>query len=267
MKLGGNSLIWSVLADTAVPKKDSIGGSLLRQIQGLSACHPVYAEHWLTLPSDRPWRFGWAISELRRVELRAAADAAFFGHYGLSIDDALSVLNECDRPLGYSGFRDAKGFWRIDKDKDPELRHTVLTLVAFHDLQEKIAASGGDRDKGIEAFLSQNNGEGWLLPETLRLTDYDLGHDERAKEHQPVASRMGPRYYDWQLAQSPEESWKECHLHARNLLGAEGYAQLLERIEAEKRGEVWLPPSVVEEPAAEYGKKAKKENGQLGMEL
>ena len=29
----------------------------------------------------------------------------------------------------------------MDKDKDPELRHTVLTLVvAFHDLQEKIKA-------------------------------------------------------------------------------------------------------------------------------
>ena len=61
-----------------------------------------------------------------------------------------------------------------------------------------------------------------MLPETLRLADYGLGHDERAKEPQPVASRLGPRFYDWQLAQSPEESWRECHLHARNLLGEEG---------------------------------------------
>ena len=35
----------------------------------------------------------------------------------------------------------------------------------------------------------------------------------------------------------PEESWRECHLHARNLLGEDGYKQLLEDIEAEKRGE------------------------------
>ena len=85
----------------------------------------------------------------------------------------------------------------------------------------------GDQEKGIEAFLSQNNGEGWMLPETLRLADHGLGHDDRAKEPQPVASRLGPRFYDWQLAQSPEESWKECHLHARNLLGEAGYLNLL----------------------------------------
>jgi hypothetical protein len=54
-----------------------------------------------------------------------------------------------------------------------------------------------------------------------------LGHDERAKQHQPVASRLGPRFYDWQLAQTPEESWRECHLHARNMLGEGGYLNLL----------------------------------------
>jgi hypothetical protein len=65
------------------------------------------------------------------------------------------------------------------------------------------------------------------------LADYGLGHDDRAKEHQPVASRLGPRFYDWQLAQSPRESWRECHIHARNLLGEAGYRQLLADLEAE----------------------------------
>ena len=64
-----------------------------------------------------------------------------------------------------------------------------------------------------------------MLPETLRLADYGLGHDERALEPQPVASRLGPRFYDWQLLQSADESWRECHLHARNLLGEHRYAQ------------------------------------------
>jgi hypothetical protein len=76
--------------------------------------------------------------------------------------------------------------------------------VAFADLQEK----------GLEAFLSQNNGEGWMLPDTLRLADYGLGHDDRAKEAQPVASRLGPRFYDWQLEGTVEESWEECRRHA-----------------------------------------------------
>ncbi len=53
-----------------------------------------------------------------------------------------------------------------------------------------------------------------MLPETLRLADYGLGHDDRAKEHQPVASRLGPRFYDWQLEQDVDESWEECRRHA-----------------------------------------------------
>ena len=122
---------------------------------------------------------------------------------------------------------DARGFWRVDRDKDPELRHTVLTLVAFHDLESKIQEAAGDREKGIEAFLAQNHGEGWMLPETLRLSDYGLGHDDRAGHLQPVAGRLGPRFYDWQLVQSVDESWRECHLHARNLLGTRDYGLLL----------------------------------------
>ncbi|HRI54519.1 MAG TPA: hypothetical protein PLW65_30480, partial [Pseudomonadota bacterium] len=114
---------------------------------------------------------------------------------------------------------------------------TVLSLVAFHDLQAKIAECGGDGAQGIEAFCNQNDGEGWMLPETLRLADYGLGHDDRAKVHQPVRECFGPRFYDWQLAQSAEESWKECHLHARNLLGEEGYQKLLDEIAGRGRSE------------------------------
>ena len=110
-----------------------------------------------------------------------------------------------------------RGFWRLGKKTDPEVRHTVLTQVAFADLQSDIDAEGGDRERGIERFLARNDGEGWMLPEELRLADYDLGHDERAKHPQPVASRLGPRFFDWQLAQTPEESWRECETHAQNL--------------------------------------------------
>jgi hypothetical protein len=70
-----------------------------------------------------------------------------------------------------------------------------------------------------------------MLPETLRLADYEVGHDERAQQHQPVRSCFGPRFYDWQLSQSPDESWCECHLQARNLLGADGHQALLDELE------------------------------------
>jgi len=98
-----------------------------------------------------------------------------------------------------------------------------------------------------------------LLPETLCLADYGLGHDERAKHPQPVAVRLGPRFYDWQLTQSPEESWRECHLHARNLLGEAGYKQLLADI-AFPQVEQNTPQ--VSEPHAPYNHK-KGEQGKL----
>lgn len=173
-----------------------------------------------------------ATTDHERLRIRCVLDALVATQYLVSSYDLQWLLRDCDHPLpelSRKDFRrrlDPKGFWRIDKDKDPELRHTVLTLVAFHDLQQRIEEHGGDRDRGIAAFLAQNNGEGWMLPETLRLADYDLGHDDRAKEPQPVASRLGPRFLDWQLSQTPEESWAECERHAKAILGEEGFKAL-----------------------------------------
>lgn len=185
-----------------------------------------------------------SLTTYERLRSRTILDALIALQYGLNYHGIGYILRGCDFPLYSLGdpitrnTLPPKGFWRVDKDKDPELRHTVLTLVAFHDLQQKIDQCGGDREAGIRAFCEQNNGEGWMLPETLRLADYGLGNDDRAKVHQPVVERLGPRFYDWQLAQTPEESWRECHLHARNLLGEMRYQHLLEEIEAEKRGEL-----------------------------
>ena len=169
-----------------------------------------------------------ALTDSQRLRLTATLDASIAASFGLEYDDVARILSDCDhRGPSAQGGLNPKGFWRIGKDSDPELRHTVLTLIAFHDLEAKIEAAGGDREKGIEAFLSQNHGEGWLLPETLRPADYALGHDDRAEQPQPVASRLGPRFYDWQFVQSADESRLECHLHSRNLLGVHGYATLL----------------------------------------
>jgi hypothetical protein len=112
------------------------------------------------------------------------------------------IMEKCDLPCSQirnESDLNPKGFWRVDKEKDPELRHTVLSLIAFHDLQAK----------GLEAFLNQNDGEGWMIPEELRLADYGLGHDDRAQEYQPVARRLGPRFYDWQLNEDVKRSWEE----------------------------------------------------------
>ena len=172
-----------------------------------------------------------AVTIAERIRLRAILHATVAAAFGLTYSDLSRILEQCDLPAaGITGSQlNPKGFWRLDRHLDPELRHTVLTLVAFRDLESSIQVSG-DLDDGIRAFSAQNNGEGWLLPETLRLADYGLGRDDRAQCHQPVASRLGPRFYGWQLAQSPEESWRECRLHARNLLGRAEYRRLIERL-------------------------------------
>ena len=221
-----------VLEETPLPLPDSGEWNrirpLLTRLSATALCSsPPYLD-----------RAAPALTGHERLRVRCLVEAVAFVSFGLDLDDARWMLRRCDLPKpdisrAFSeGRLGPKGFWRVDRDKDPELRHTVLTLVAFHDLQAKIEAADGDRERGIEAFLNQNDGEGWMLPETLRLADYGLGHDERARHPQPVRSRLGPRFYDWQLAQTPEERWRETRLHARNLLGAKGYGALLaERIE------------------------------------
>jgi hypothetical protein len=260
-RLGGNSLIWSVLEATALPKLIfPLIPKLTRTAGALcldSRLHAAaIARAYVTCDTPLPNRS--ARTDAERVRCRSIVDAVVAAAYGLEGNELRYVLAGCDLPrsaLARGSQTNPKGFWRVDKDRDPELRHTVLTIIAFHDLEEKIRAASGSREQGIESFMDQNGGGGWMLPETVRLADYKLGHDERAKEHQPVASRLGPRFYDWQLAQSAEESWRECHLHARNLLGESGYQILLADIETQKLGGTdrlatprFTPASVSEDP-------------------
>ena len=239
-RCGGLHLNWFVIEESAIPRKNQDRDPRMAIVTlALGAAASRMAELWITPANEDSgaWRGHWALAETEHLRLRCVADTVIASLYGLSSDDVRHILYDCDHPSSFTVGGNPKGFWRVDKEKYPELRHTVLTLIAFHDLEEKIRACGGNRGKGIEAFLSQNDGEGWILPETLCLADYGLGHDERAKHPQPIASRLGPRFYDWQLTQSPEESWRECHLHARNLLGETSYKKLLYDIESESRGE------------------------------
>ncbi len=189
-------------------------------------------------------------------------DAIVADYYEIDLEDLSWILRECYHPRERIGSLnlDPKGFWRVDKDKDPELRHTVLTLVAFRDLKTMIRDHRGDREKGIEAFCNQNNGEGWMLPETLCLADLDLGHDERAKKPQLVRERLGPRFLPWQLEQSLKESWAECELHARNIVGEDGF----KRLKAELDGKGANSPSTASKPGAnEHHKRGSNMQGRL----
>ncbi len=244
VRLGGLNVSDFVVAETAVPSPERIAciwQGLAPRLAALMLCNPVFSADLLRLKSllgepDRTFR--WALTDFERLRVRCIVEAIMASSFGLTADELRWILRDSDRPIGWNAAdADRKGLWRVQRGQPPERRLTVLTFVAFQDLQEKTAACDGDIVKGIEAFCNQNNGEGWMLPETLRLADYGLGHDDRAKEHQTVRECFGPRFHNWQLAQSPEESWKECHLHARNLLGEAGYRRLLDKIEGKAQPE------------------------------
>jgi hypothetical protein len=152
------------------------------------------------------WQRSWAVTRAEVLRIRAMLDAVIAHWYGLDAQDFRHILRDCDRPQAPRG-ADPKGFWRIDSDKPPELRHPILALVAFDELQRV----------GLNEFLDQHEGEGWMLPATLRLADHDLGHDDRANHQQRVAERLGPRHAQWQLASSDEQCWEECERHAELL--------------------------------------------------
>ena len=211
-RCGGTHVDYHLIAELPLPKPKSVPSAVSAFSMRLGAAAPSFARVWS--PSRTvPWRRLWAVTPHERLRLRSILDAVVAQLYGLDLSDFSWILRDCDHPVAkvcnkpFSRTLDPKGFWRVDKDKDPELRHPVLSLVAFHELQRV----------GLDAFLAQNDGEGWMLPETLRLADYGLGHDARAQAPQPVAARLGERLLPWQLEQGVEESWEECRRHAETI--------------------------------------------------
>ena len=128
----------------------------------------------------------------------------------------------------------------MDKTKPPELRHTTLSLAAFRDLKRTIEECGGDRDEGIMKFCEQNDGEGWMLPERIKFSvkeDGTIDFDDPEAEEYEVRSKMGERFLPWQLEGTPEESWKECEYHARQILGEEGFEEFMREVEGDGDGD------------------------------
>ena len=252
LRTSGIHLTWHITKSLPLPNPSSAPSSLNSAVSKLAFTGSQFAADRI-ISSEARTLNETARSYSEQLRLRVICDAIAASIFRITTSDFGYILSDCDHPLRDLTGLPPTGFWRVDKNKEPELRHTILALVSFFDLQSKIDAADGNQNAGIEAFLNQNSGEGWVLPETLCLADYGLGHDDRAKHPQPVASRLGPRFYDWQLVQSADESWRECHLHARNLLGESGYRQLLENINNphhQAQGTESVPlPKVAEEPA------------------
>ena len=225
-RLGAAALAWYVLAEGVLPPISEVP-NLFPIVSKLNLPHNLFAPAKTTRLANHIDSHH-ALHSAERIRLQTMLDAIVCVVYGVDTSDLHHILYDSDLRVAdvrngspRAKFLDARGFWRVDRDLPPELRHTVLSLVALQNLQRHRDTARGDRTNGIESFLAQNEHDGWILPETVRLADYGLGHDDRAKCPQPVASRLGPRFYDWQLAQNADESRRERVLHARNLLAAD----------------------------------------------
>src|SRR5579884_3752576 len=182
-RLGGLNLSYFVIAETPlIPPARLLPTPCARLAARLSLIMPCFARQWLELRAAYPelewqhWRQLWAITPHERLRLRCILDAMIAELYGLEYDDFAWILRD-DRI-------NAKGFWRVDKDKPPELRHTTLALAAFKRLKEV----------GFAAFCQED----WQFPPE-------------------VAERLGPRFTAWQQEGSVGESWAECEGHAARM--------------------------------------------------
>ncbi len=205
-RLGGLTINYFIAEECPLPTFGSLPEELQAAVFTLATTlHPTFSASGFTggNAATRP-----AVTRHERVRLRAMLDAIMFSLSGLDFDDARHVLADCDLPCELLSGADAarlnaKGFWRLDKSVDPELRHPVLSLIALHELNAV----------GITAFIAQNEGQGWLIPETLQLSNYGLGRDERAAVAQPVASRLGQRF-----SESSIDATATLSAHASNIL-------------------------------------------------
>jgi hypothetical protein len=263
LRVGGLHLTWHYLEETSLPAPENIPPAASQTFSALGLIDTRFAAWWRVVRScagNLAWQRLWAIAPTERLRRRAIADALVFFLYSLEAADLRWLLRDCDHPRSdansndFSSRLDPKGFWRVDKEKDPELRHPVLAQVAYADLCEQ----------GLDAFLAGPDGDGWQLPATLRLADYGLGHDDRALEPQPVASRLGPRFLDWQLTKDPAESWAECEAHAAQLEALWTHARKLAAVDEQEEEE---PLRMVADPAAPYTVKPSRKPKPGGEQL
>lgn len=261
LRMSGLSVAWFILEETFLPRFSELCTIVDGISLSLTSTNESLASSWVDdqCNRSRAWQAQWALSVSERTRCLAIIDALVAWAYKFTLEEFSWITKDCDYPKSatssndFTNRLDPKGFWRVDKEKDPELRHTVLAQVAYADLCAQ----------GLDAFLSGPDGDGWQLPETLRLADYGLGHDARAKEPQPVASRLGPRFLDWQLAIDPAQSWAECEAHAAQLEALWHHARQLAGVSDEANSD----PSTVGEDAAIYQAKPRNKRDQDDNQL
>lgn len=235
IRLGGNKLTRFVLEDLILPKMNEIDNNirvnLVLYATSLTLIHQLFSSEWIQLSKQIPkikkcrWKNLWAVTPYEQLRIRCIIDAIIAELYSLDTNDFSWILRDCahsqNKIRDISSKLDPKGFWRVDKDKPPELRQAILSIAAFRNLKKIIKENGGNPVKGINAFCEQNNGDGWEIPETITFIQRENGiieFDTSDSQTYEVRSKLGERFLQWQLEGTPEESWKECEEHVKKIL-------------------------------------------------
>jgi len=201
--MGVGAIDASKLVEYPTIPKDSLSQSVFSWLAGAAR---VLSALW----NDDPCAA--KLTANSRLAVRVAVEAVVAHLFGLRPEDLRYVVRDCDHPLVRSMDRaftrtlDQRGLWRVDKERPPELRLTVLALVAFIELSTD----------GLPNFLEKCR-DGWTIPEELRLSDFGIGHDNLCQVHQPVASALGPRELPWQHAGTAPDAWGQVASDVRTI--------------------------------------------------
>lgn len=183
IRQGSTSLNWHIIEEQPLPRAlGRSAGVVSRLAAGLGLAHVTFAPAWLRVASRTlGWRVLWRLSTRERLRARALLDALVAQAWGLNADDLSWILRECDHATPDGARLDARGFWRVDKDRPPELRLPNLAIAALRFLE-----SGG---------LDQ------------------VREDDRVWDP-PVLQAVGPRLLPVQESERPHSGWEECQAHA-----------------------------------------------------
>lgn len=141
-RLVGCNINYFILQECPLPHPSQLieHTGIARAVAALALSSISFAHHWQQLKHNGViTEIGWVLDEQLRTELRACLDAAIARVYGLDYADLRWLLRGCGTALtskNQQSLNSAKGFWRVDKRKHVEKRHTVLTLCAARRLEE-----------------------------------------------------------------------------------------------------------------------------------
>ncbi len=173
MRLVGNNLNYFILQESCLPRPELLLAE--PTVLEIAARLSANAKHFAPQLEEflPPESLQLAADSVERMRLRCILDALIADLYGLDVLDLRHILQGCQTTQPGSGKENQlepshgsqasvpsdwrprpRGFWRVDKNRPPQVRQTVLTLAAFEAL----------KSLGRQAFLAQNDFSGWKVP-------------------------------------------------------------------------------------------------------